>query len=89
MLLPECNRLSLLINIIWTLSYLVTFLYVRWSGRMTKLGGKFVPSFGTVQSSPGDPLGARKAAGEWCGAAGVVLAGGGADWILGAAKSPG
>lgn len=55
---------------------------------MTKLGAKFAPSFGTVQSSPGDLLGARKAAWEWCEAAGVVLAGGGAGWRLGAAKFP-
>lgn len=45
---------------------------------MTKLEGKFVPSLRTVQSRLGNLLGARKAAREWCEAAGVVLAGGGA-----------
>lgn len=49
---------------------------------MTKPGRKFAPSFATVHSSPGDLLGAGKAAWEWCGAAGLcwreaVLTG---DW---------
>lgn len=69
--------MSLLINIIWTLS-LVAFLYVHWSGGRTKLERKFVPSVGTVQSSPEHVLRARKAARECCEVAGVVLAGGGA-----------
>lgn len=46
---------------------------------MATVVGKFVPSLGTVQSSPGDPLDARKAAGEWRKAARTaleVLAGG-------------
>lgn len=50
MLLPECNRLSLLINIIWTLS-VVAFLYVHWSGGEDQAGAEVCCKFwyGAVQ----------------------------------------
>lgn len=72
MLPPECNRLSLLINIIWTLSQVSSCSWVSsWAG--AKLGGKLGPGLDVAQSSPGDLLGTRKAAREGCEAAGAVL----------------
>lgn len=88
MLLPECNRLSFAHkHYLDPKSSLVVFMGVHLGG--AKLGGKFGPSLGMVQSNPGDLLGAGKAEGEQCKAAGAVLAGGRASRGVGVAKTLG